>query len=132
MRGVSSVATLTSKGQQRRLPLAGMLIRLPTDYREQLDPVASLYKDASVKLTNDTPFRLGSTCSQPAASTPCDADKIGAGMVFVNTVGAEGVELPFGGVKRSSFGACWVASALTNSSTRTLSASLGGPFSYAK
>ncbi len=32
------------------------------------------------------------------------ADKIEAGMVFVNAVGAEGAELPFGGVKRSGFG----------------------------
>ena len=32
------------------------------------------------------------------------ADRIEAGMVFVNAVGAEGVELPFGGVKRSGFG----------------------------
>ncbi len=32
------------------------------------------------------------------------ADQIDAGMVFVNGVGAEGVELPFGGVKRSGFG----------------------------
>jgi succinate-semialdehyde dehydrogenase/glutarate-semialdehyde dehydrogenase len=32
------------------------------------------------------------------------ADKIEAGMVFVNAVGADGVELPFSGVKRSGFG----------------------------
>ena len=32
------------------------------------------------------------------------ADQIEAGMVFVNLVGADGAELPFGGVKRSGFG----------------------------
>jgi succinate-semialdehyde dehydrogenase/glutarate-semialdehyde dehydrogenase len=32
------------------------------------------------------------------------ADQIEAGMVFINAVGAEGVELPFGGVKSSGFG----------------------------
>ena len=32
------------------------------------------------------------------------AEKIEAGMVFVNLVGADGAELPFGGVKRSGFG----------------------------
>ena len=32
------------------------------------------------------------------------ADKIEAGMVYVNLVGADGAELPFGGVKASGFG----------------------------
>ena len=32
------------------------------------------------------------------------ADRIEAGMVFVNVVGADGAELPFGGFKRSGFG----------------------------
>ena len=32
------------------------------------------------------------------------AEQIEAGMVFVNVVGADGAELPFGGVKRSGFG----------------------------
>ena len=32
------------------------------------------------------------------------ADQIEAGMVFINAVGAEGAELPFGGVKASGFG----------------------------
>lgn len=32
------------------------------------------------------------------------AEQIEAGMVFVNCVGAEGAELPLGGIKRSGFG----------------------------
>jgi succinate-semialdehyde dehydrogenase/glutarate-semialdehyde dehydrogenase len=32
------------------------------------------------------------------------ADQLDTGMVFINAVGAEGAELPFGGVKRSGFG----------------------------
>ena len=32
------------------------------------------------------------------------ADQIEAGMVYVNLVGADSPELPFGGVKRSGFG----------------------------
>jgi succinate-semialdehyde dehydrogenase/glutarate-semialdehyde dehydrogenase len=32
------------------------------------------------------------------------ADRIDAGMVYVNIVGADGAELPFGGTKSSGFG----------------------------
>jgi succinate-semialdehyde dehydrogenase/glutarate-semialdehyde dehydrogenase len=79
-------------------------------YHEELfGPVASVYKVASeeeaVTLANDTPFGLGSyvytTDSDQALRI---ADRIEAGMVFVNAAGAEGAELPFGGVKRSGFG----------------------------
>lgn len=71
--------------------------------------MAVVYKAGSeeeaVQIANDTPFGLGSyvftTDSEQAARV---ADKIEAGMVFVNAVGAEGAELPFGGVKRSGFG----------------------------
>jgi succinate-semialdehyde dehydrogenase/glutarate-semialdehyde dehydrogenase len=79
-------------------------------YREELfGPVAQVYRVSSeeeaVKLANDTPFGLGSyvmtTDPDQAARV---ADQIDAGMVYVNLVGADGAELPFGGTKRSGFG----------------------------
>ena len=79
-------------------------------YREELfGPVASVYRvgseDEAVTLANDTPYGLGSyvfTTDREQALRV--ADRIEAGMVFINAVGAEGAELPFGGVKRSGFG----------------------------
>ena len=81
----------------------------PAYTEEFFGPVAQVYKAASeeeaVRLANDTPYGLGSyvyTSDQDQALRV--ADQIEAGMVFVNVVGAEGVELPFGGVKASGFG----------------------------
>jgi succinate-semialdehyde dehydrogenase / glutarate-semialdehyde dehydrogenase len=76
---------------------------------EFFGPVAQVYKVASeeeaVALANDTQFGLGSylmtTDKDQAARV---ADRIEAGMVYVNLVGADSAELPFGGVKRSGFG----------------------------
>ena len=79
-------------------------------YREELfGPVASVYRvgseDEAVELANDTPYGLGSyVFTTDAEQALRVADRIEAGMVFVNAVGAEGAELPFGGVKRSGFG----------------------------
>jgi succinate-semialdehyde dehydrogenase / glutarate-semialdehyde dehydrogenase len=110
-RAVDSGAKLTSAGQRNGAFFPpGVLTDLPADFREELfGPVASVYKAAdeeqAVELANDTPFGLGSyvftTDTEQAKRV---ADKIDAGMVFVNAVGAEGAELPFGGVKRSGFG----------------------------
>jgi succinate-semialdehyde dehydrogenase / glutarate-semialdehyde dehydrogenase len=108
---VEAGAQLVSEGQRNGAFFPpGVLTGLPVDYREELfGPVASVYKvadeEAAVELANDTPFGLGSyvyTTDDEQAKRV--ADKIEAGMVFVNAVGAEGVELPFGGVKRSGFG----------------------------
>ncbi len=79
-------------------------------YSEELfGPVASVYRvgseEEAVKLANDTPFGLGSyvmTGDEEQAARV--ADQLDTGMVYVNIVGADGAELPFGGTKRSGFG----------------------------
>jgi succinate-semialdehyde dehydrogenase/glutarate-semialdehyde dehydrogenase len=76
---------------------------------EFFGPVAQVYRvgseDEAVDLANQTPFGLGSyvmaTDKEQASRV---ADKIEAGMVYVNLVGADSPELPFGGFKRSGFG----------------------------
>jgi succinate-semialdehyde dehydrogenase/glutarate-semialdehyde dehydrogenase len=78
-------------------------------HQELFGPVAMVFKaaneDEAVAIANDTPFGLGSyvftTDPDQAARV---ADRIEAGMVFVNGVLLDGVELPFGGIKRSGFG----------------------------
>jgi succinate-semialdehyde dehydrogenase/glutarate-semialdehyde dehydrogenase len=76
---------------------------------EFFGPVAQVYKVSSeeeaVELANATPFGLGSyvmTTDKEQADRV--ADRIEAGMVYVNLVGADAPELPFGGFKRSGFG----------------------------
>jgi succinate-semialdehyde dehydrogenase/glutarate-semialdehyde dehydrogenase len=113
-RAVDNGATLVSKGQRKgAFYPPGVLTNVSPDspsYKEELfGPVATVYKASSeeqaVELANDTPFGLGSyvfTTDKEQAKRV--ADRIEAGMVFINAVGAEGVELPFGGVKRSGFG----------------------------
>jgi succinate-semialdehyde dehydrogenase / glutarate-semialdehyde dehydrogenase len=76
---------------------------------EFFGPVAQVYRvgseDEAVELANQTPFGLGSyLMTTDAEQAERVADKIEAGMVYVNLVGADGPELPFGGFKRSGFG----------------------------
>ena len=79
-------------------------------YREELfGPVAQVYRvrseEEAVALANDTPFGLGSyVMTNDAEQAERVADRIDAGMVYVNIVGADGPELPVGGTKRSGFG----------------------------
>lgn len=81
----------------------------PAYTEEFFGPVAQVYKVGSeqeaVELANDTPYGLGSyVFSSDPEQAQRVADQIEAGMVFVNVVDADGVELPFGGVKASGFG----------------------------
>ena len=78
-------------------------------HEEFFGPIAQVFRvadeDAAIELANDTPYGLGSyvfTTDEEQALRV--ADRIEAGMVFINAVGAEGAELPFGGIKRSGSG----------------------------
>ncbi len=80
-----------------------------TSQEEFFGPVAQVYKvgseEEAVELANQTPFGLGSyVMTTDSAQAERVADKIEAGMVYVNLVGADSPELPFGGFKRSGFG----------------------------
>ena len=76
---------------------------------EFFGPVAQVYKVSSeqeaVALANNTQFGLGSylMTTDPEQAERV-ANQIDAGMVYVNIVGADSPELPFGGFKRSGFG----------------------------
>ncbi len=93
----------------RTAVLAGIEKGNPAYGQEFFGPVAQLYKVSSeeeaVAVANDTPYGLGSYLftNDPEQAARV-ADQIEAGMVYINIVGADGVELPFGGVKASGFG----------------------------
>ena len=111
---VAGGATLVSAGERSGAyfppgVLTNMSRNNPSYNEELFGPVAIIHKVSSeeeaIDLANDTPFGLGSylftTDAEQAARM---ADAIQAGMVYVNIVGADSPELPFGGVKRSGSG----------------------------
>ncbi len=112
-RAVADGATLVGGTRRGNFVSPGVLTGVkPSNaaYREELfGPVAIIYRveseDEAVEVANDTPYGLGSYVftTDPHQALRV-ADRIEAGMVFVNIVGADAAELPFGGVKRSGFG----------------------------
>jgi succinate-semialdehyde dehydrogenase/glutarate-semialdehyde dehydrogenase len=70
---------------------------------EQVYKVGS--EEEALSLANDTQFGLGSyLITNDKEQAERVANAIEAGMVYVNIVGADSPELPFGGFKRSGFG----------------------------
>ncbi len=111
---IAQGATYHSAGERRGAYFpAGVLTGLSTAdsaaRQELFGPIAMVFpaddEDHAVRLANDTPYGLGSYLfTTDAAQARRVADRIEAGMVFVNGVLAESPELPFGGVKRSGYG----------------------------
>ena len=111
---VAGGAKLTSNGERDGafFPV-GVLTDISPDndafHQELFGPVAMVFKvgseEEAIELANDTPFGLGSyVWSTDPEQAERIANRIEAGMVFVNGVLMDGVELPFGGIKRSGFG----------------------------
>ncbi|QIG39817.1 NAD-dependent succinate-semialdehyde dehydrogenase [Microbacterium sp. 4R-513] len=110
-KAVSQGATLVTGGTRdgayyTPTVLTGVTSEMDAYREEFFGPVGVVYKVAdeneAIKVANDTPFGLGSylfTTDEKQAERV--ADKIDAGMVYVNLVLADSPELPFGGVKRS-------------------------------
>ncbi|MCA1983303.1 NAD-dependent succinate-semialdehyde dehydrogenase [Nocardioides nematodiphilus] len=89
--------------------LTGVTVENDAYRQEFFGPIAMVFRASSeeeaVTIANDTPYGLGSYVftTDPAQAARV-ADRIEAGMVFVNGVQLDSVELPFGGIKRSGFG----------------------------
>ena len=92
-------------------------------YREELfGPVAIVYRvgseDEAVEVANDTPYGLGSYVftTDPDQALRV-ADRIEAGMVFVNIVGADAAELPSAASSAPASGGSSAATPPRSSST---------------
>jgi succinate-semialdehyde dehydrogenase/glutarate-semialdehyde dehydrogenase len=89
--------------------LAGIEQGSDASQEEFFGPIAQVYKvgseEEALSLANDTQFGLGSyLITNDKEQAERVANSIEAGMVYVNIVGADSPELPFGGFKRSGFG----------------------------
>jgi succinate-semialdehyde dehydrogenase/glutarate-semialdehyde dehydrogenase len=78
-------------------------------YEEIFGPVVIVFRaeteDDAVRLANDTPFGLGASVwgTDPGRLRRV-AERIDAGMVYLNRAGGSQADLPFGGIKRSGIG----------------------------
>ncbi|MGB4779609.1 NAD-dependent succinate-semialdehyde dehydrogenase [Microbacterium sp.] len=113
-RAVAQGATLVTGGTRDGAYFPGTVLTGVTPamdaYREEFfGPVGVVYRvsgeDEAIEVANGTEFGLGSyVFTTDPAQAERIADRIDAGMVYVNLVLADSPELPFGGVKRSGTG----------------------------
>lgn len=113
-RAVAQGATLVTGGARAGAYFPGTVLTGVTPemdaYREEFfGPVGTVYRvadeDEAVAVANGTSFGLGSyVFTTDPAQADRVADRLEAGMVYVNLVLADSPELPFGGVKRSGTG----------------------------
>ncbi|HZH22056.1 MAG TPA: NAD-dependent succinate-semialdehyde dehydrogenase [Geodermatophilus sp.] len=114
---VDKGATVVAGGERPELPGAFVEATILTDvtpemraFREELfGPAAVVYKvkdaEEAVALANDSDFGLGATVmSSDLDRARAVADRLEAGMVWINQPTGTSPELPFGGIKRSGYG----------------------------
>jgi succinate-semialdehyde dehydrogenase / glutarate-semialdehyde dehydrogenase len=114
---VDKGATVLAGGGRPDLPGAFVEATILTDvtpdmraYKEELfGPAAVVYKVAdeeeAIALANDTDYGLGAAVfSSDLDRARAVADRLEAGMVWINQITGSSAELPFGGVKRSGYG----------------------------
>jgi succinate-semialdehyde dehydrogenase/glutarate-semialdehyde dehydrogenase len=89
--------------------LTGVKPGMPVYNEETFGPVAAVIRvrdaEEALRVANDTEFGLGSSVwTSDAERGEMMAERIEAGLVFVNGMVASDARLPFGGVKRSGYG----------------------------
>jgi len=89
--------------------LAGVRPGMPAYHEETFGPVAAVIRvknaEDALRVANDTEFGLGASLwTADTARAKTLAEKIEAGLVFVNAMVASDARLPFGGVKKSGYG----------------------------
>lgn len=93
----------------RPLVIAGVTPAMRVFREETFGPAAAVVRvpdeEAAIEMANDSDFGLGaSVFSRDTERAKQVADRLEAGMIFVNAIVISDPRLPFGGVKRSGFG----------------------------
>jgi succinate-semialdehyde dehydrogenase / glutarate-semialdehyde dehydrogenase len=89
--------------------LGGVNDQMPVFREETFGPVAAVIRvkdeEEALRVANDSDFGLGSAIfTRDVAKARRMAERIEAGLVFVNGMVASDARLPFGGVKKSGYG----------------------------